>query len=636
MDNSTDFVEVKIPYSRLWIDEFSAVNDDKVFSEKVKSYVMLYKGAAVSSINNNIDLIKAMIWTGPIIDMVGPNAGVPGTSVTIIGSGYGDSQGSSIISLNGVALTVLSWSTDRIVVVIPSGASSGLIEVTVGGQKSNGVNFAITTDAWVTITSLLPSFVRTGETFIINGSGFGSDPGAGKRATAANHIVMKGIKVADSSILSWSDSTIAIIVPSLPDGQYPVQVRANDKESNTISLTIYSGTLAIPNPPTDLMGNAVSSSVIVWSWKDNSINEQGFNLYDNAGIKMKDTGASETTIIENNLLPNTLYQRVVRSFNPAGESTGSNLAQRYTLANKVTDLAAIAKTTQSISLSWKAGLGGATQYNIYRANDISGNPGPVTKIKVGVTTTSYTDSGLKENTSYWYGVVAVNGDNVESLYDLVLMKTGSDTIPPDITNMIADDKRVLSGDIIKAVPVLTASITDNVKVDEMSIIAKITTESGSVFEFDRSSMPKIDYDSSSGIMSLKLVDALPSGAITLKLFAKDISGNLREYTIGLKVAKPGTYIDGDSFNFPNPFNPLKETTKIGFSISTDTEVTIYMFNTIGQIIKKFNISAKTGYNEVEWDGKNDYNEFVGNGVYLGRIVSDNKLLGKLKIRVIKQ
>jgi hypothetical protein len=90
------------------------------------------------------------------------------------------------------------------------------------------------------------------------------------------------------------------------------------------------------------------------------------------------------------------------------------------------------------------------------------------------------------------------------------------------------------------------------------------------------------------------------------------------------------------FNYPNPFNPLSETTKIAFNMNASSQVTIYIFDTVGRIVVKKEFNAIAGYNEVEWDGKDDYGDIVSNGVYLLRMVSNGTLLGKTKPWVIKK
>ena len=69
-----------------------------------------------------------------------------------------------------------------------------------------------------------------------------------------------------------------------------------------------------------------------------------------------------------------------------------------------------------------------------------------------------------------------------------------------------------------------------------------------------------------------------------------------------------------SQNYPNPFNP---TTSLRFDLPEVTDVTVTIFNMLGQKIKTFNMNdTPAGYHSIKWDATNDYGDPVGAGVYL--------------------
>jgi hypothetical protein len=81
--------------------------------------------------------------TVPSIASLNPTSGPVGTSVTIAGANFGAPQGMSTVTFNGVAATATSWSAASIVALVPAGATTGNVLVTVGGVSSSGVSFTV-------------------------------------------------------------------------------------------------------------------------------------------------------------------------------------------------------------------------------------------------------------------------------------------------------------------------------------------------------------------------------------------------------------------------------------------------------------------------------------------------------------
>ena len=74
----------------------------------------------------------------PQVNTVSPTSGIVGSSVTISGSGFQTSKGTSTLVLNSTTASTTSWSDTQIVATVPSGATSGPAVVTVNGISSNG------------------------------------------------------------------------------------------------------------------------------------------------------------------------------------------------------------------------------------------------------------------------------------------------------------------------------------------------------------------------------------------------------------------------------------------------------------------------------------------------------------------
>ena len=92
--------------------------------------------------------------TAPSITSLTPNSGPVGTSVTIAGSNFGATPGSSTVTFNGTTATPTSsnWSAASVVVPVPAGATTGNVIVTVGGVASNGMLFTVTSGGSFTVS----------------------------------------------------------------------------------------------------------------------------------------------------------------------------------------------------------------------------------------------------------------------------------------------------------------------------------------------------------------------------------------------------------------------------------------------------------------------------------------------------
>jgi len=89
------------------------------------------------------------------------------------------------------------------------------------------------------------------------------------------------------------------------------------------------------------------------------------------------------------------------------------------------------------------------------------------------------------------------------------------------------------------------------------------------------------------------------------------------------VFGPTLSVDGELFipaeysihqNYPNPFNP---TTTLRFDLPEVSDVTLTIYNMLGQKVRTFNYqNTSAGYHSVTWDATNDLGQQVGAGVYL--------------------
>ncbi len=85
------------------------------------------------------DLPPAATVTG-----VFPDSAAVGDTVLVVGVSFGASRGASTVVVGGASASVIvSWSDTRIIVSVPTGATTGTVGVNVNGQPSNTVGFKV-------------------------------------------------------------------------------------------------------------------------------------------------------------------------------------------------------------------------------------------------------------------------------------------------------------------------------------------------------------------------------------------------------------------------------------------------------------------------------------------------------------
>ncbi len=160
---------------------------------------------------------------GPSITGLSPNSGAIGASVTISGSGFGSSQGSSTVTFNRTTASVTTWSATTIVAVVPSGAATGNVIVKVPNKPSNGMTFRVVPAP--NITSLSITTGAVGAAVTVTGTNFGWSTGTVK---------FNGIA---ATVTYWSATSIAVTVPSgASTGN--VVVFASGVNSNGVNFTV--------------------------------------------------------------------------------------------------------------------------------------------------------------------------------------------------------------------------------------------------------------------------------------------------------------------------------------------------------------------------------------------------------------
>ena len=121
----------------------------------LKSYANLLRSSPLArTISWIIVVVSAVLILGilgrnvkrkPVIDSISPMIGSPGDEMTIEGSGFGDSRGTSSVEIAGSKITASGyslWSDKKIKFIIPPNAQDGLVIVGTSAGKSEPAFFA--------------------------------------------------------------------------------------------------------------------------------------------------------------------------------------------------------------------------------------------------------------------------------------------------------------------------------------------------------------------------------------------------------------------------------------------------------------------------------------------------------------
>jgi RHS repeat-associated protein len=205
----------------------------------------VYIGLAVSGSGTlepaTFDSVAVTVGTTPFVSGVSPILGTVGTSVTITGSNFGATQGTSTVSFNGaLAASITSWTNSQIIAVVSATTPAGTGPVTV---TVNSVSTPATASSQFTvfnpiITSLEPSAAPLNGTITINGSGFGAGFSGYVDSVLINGA---GVPIATcpNGFACWSDTQIQVLIPgNAPTGAGSVTVNNNGYLSNAFPFTI--------------------------------------------------------------------------------------------------------------------------------------------------------------------------------------------------------------------------------------------------------------------------------------------------------------------------------------------------------------------------------------------------------------
>jgi hypothetical protein len=171
----------------------------------------------------------------------------------------------------------------------------------------------------------------------------------------------------------------------------------------------------LPDAPTRLNIVSVGYDKTTLRWKDNSLNENGFEIErhgpdDASTINYFSVTANDSMFIDTRLSMSSEYTYFVRSFNNSGFSGYSNKVTINTLSIDPpvapTELKTVEVTQNSVTIEWEDNSNNEAAYYVKRS--LAGDTNNFKLIALNANVTHYTDSELTPGTNYIYSVFASN------------------------------------------------------------------------------------------------------------------------------------------------------------------------------------------------------------------------------------
>ena len=207
-----------------------------------------------------------------------------------------------------------------------------------------------------------------------------------------------------------------------------------------------------------------------------------------------------------------------------------------------------------------------------------------------------------------------------------------------------NDEKFVSGGITNENPILIVKLSDSSGINTAGtgighdIVATLDNDNRQYFILN--DFYEADLNSyQQGTVHFQ-IPALTAGIHSLKIKAWDVLDNSSEYILEFTVAKDEELVLNHVLNYPNPF-----TTKTQFWFehnkpNQNLQVKVQVFTLTGKVVKTIKRTINDSGNrsfEVEWDGRDEFGDKLGRGVYLYRLTVisiDGKKKEKLEKLVI--
>jgi hypothetical protein len=221
------------------------------------------------------------------------------------------------------------------------------------------------------------------------------------------------------------------------------QMTQSATASNERNSTIAIYEILAPSDPSGLTATPTSATAITVTWVDNSTSEANFELEHSTNgstwALLTSPAANATTYNHTGLSEHTIHYYRIRAYNAAGYSGYSNTGSTYTDLIAPSGLSATVVSNSQINLAWTDNSGAESGYKVEQSANGTTGWSVINTTAAGAT--SYSVTGLSQNTIYYFRVRAYNGSEF-SAYTSVANATTLPTAPSDLAAAAASTTQI--------------------------------------------------------------------------------------------------------------------------------------------------------------------------------------------------
>ena len=555
----------------------------------------------------------------------GAVAGNPGKDISVPVAGLGTDLSKVTVTLGGKpaqnvrihtqAQIGTGFDTSEVICTVPTDVATGLqtlvlkVNTSISQTGINVTTEAVNPGTTFGISTVYPdtkSDWRVGQTVILTGSKFGTSGVIQFTGTAgaikANPVV-------------WKDGQIVLTVPvGATSGNMILLTTGGD--TATVAYTITGGIVM-----DDFEGGCVK-------YTDDGSKPNYYNFDSASSSPEANRTIDSANVYEGSNAMDVLYTFKSMSKQDWGGGWGAKLANPIDLSG-VTQLVFFMKgdgSDNAVQLQLKDADGDTFVSPAFKMNDASGHK----------EITIQKDAFTLDTTS---GVIGNSHLNAVTEYQFIYKTKAPSTAHHYIDSLMAGEIVINNADQ----PYLSSISPEKVYAGQVVTITG--SNFGPAQETSKIYMSKINMGTaiswSDNQIVVKVPDDSTAGDYTISITRNKSDANNVvtpfESIHNVSLTVSGALAAGTLNAYPNPFNPNVQSIKFEFNPGTAANIKFYIFDINGHVVHVETQPAAGTLQSLTWNGKDDWGQTCGDGVYLVRLLDagSGSTIAKTKVLLIK-